>query len=374
MKRFTTFTLLIISLLILPVSAQDIDTSDPYNSVEYAPVRGASHFVHSDIVNDDYEIRVALPQGYNENPDREYPVVYLLDAQWDFGVAGDLYGKLIYDAMVPHFIIVGITWAGEHESYDAVRHRDFTYSASAASPNGGGALKFLEAMETELFPFIESAYRASDDRALMGTSLGGLFTTFALLTRPDLFDRYVALSAPYVIEQNYFEQKINELSGTDTLTGKRAYIAVGDLDPNKKMVVDLTHKIERIRINGFEFKKVVFPGLGHAGIASVGYAYGLQHVFERPKLKLPFRTLRQYTGSYVIGEGENQAVVNVEKRLFSLRVSITGMEERTFYAESENIFYTPGINMGLIFLKDSTGAEFAILRRESNYYPFKKQQ
>jgi len=218
-------------------------------------------------------------------PDLKYPVVYALDGQWDFVMAGDIYGKLIYDEVIPHYIIVGITWSGENVDYASARQRDFTPSVNPQVPFSGGAQNFLNAMELELFPFVEQIYRANSHRTLIGSSLGGLFTTYALLTRPDLFDGYIALSAPYILEKHLFEQKVAALSGTKALCGKRVYVGVGDADPNRDGVIEFARRLKKAHLRGLGLKKRVSPKIGHAGIGPVGFTYGLLYVFEPPKMK-----------------------------------------------------------------------------------------
>ena len=61
-------------------------------------------------------------------------------------------------------------------------------------PTSGGADKFLKFIETELIPEIEKRYRTQPYRILAGHSLGGLFAIHAMLSRPDVFQSYIAVS------------------------------------------------------------------------------------------------------------------------------------------------------------------------------------
>ena len=58
--------------------------------------------------------------------------------------------------------------------------------------------------------------------------------TYAMLEKPYLFSGYVALSAPYSIEQEYFDRRLAEIENTRTLSGARVYFGVGNLDFNKR--------------------------------------------------------------------------------------------------------------------------------------------
>jgi len=63
MKKVILSLVAVISLCSFMAIESLADDSSGWAGVEFRPVQGISHFVHSDIVNDDYEIRVSLPQG-----------------------------------------------------------------------------------------------------------------------------------------------------------------------------------------------------------------------------------------------------------------------------------------------------------------------
>src|SRR5689334_23293138 len=72
-----------------------------------------------------YDIYVLLPTDYAKT-DRKYPVLYVLDGQWDFKLLDSIYGGLLFDQFVPEMIIVGITYSGEDPDYGALRAMDYT--------------------------------------------------------------------------------------------------------------------------------------------------------------------------------------------------------------------------------------------------------
>src|SRR5215470_18268651 len=145
----------------------------------------------------EYVLQISLPRNY-EKSNKKYPVLYLMDSQWDFPLVTALYGEQYYDGFIPEIIIVGITWGGSHANPDSLRARDYTPTNQNSTRQSGGADKFLSFMKNELFPFIETNYRADpNERILMGCSLGGLFTLHALFTQPGMFSKYVAASPAY---------------------------------------------------------------------------------------------------------------------------------------------------------------------------------
>ena len=211
---FTFSVLVTLSGAVFANTAEKPSPVDNFTGHEYVLPGAKVHYVESDIVGDTYELRVSLPGAYYSNPEADFPVAYVLDGQWGFTMVSDINGKLGYDGMIPGMIVVAITWAGENVDYNLKRQRDFTHTANPFMPASGGAVNFLAAIEQEIIPFVDIVYRTNDQRTLMGASLGGLFSTYAMLETPKLFSGHIALSAPYSLEQAYFDQKIAELSGS----------------------------------------------------------------------------------------------------------------------------------------------------------------
>ena len=67
----------------------------------------------SDTRNQDYMLYVQLPTGYEDpsNRDKHYPVIYLLDPYWDFPVVAGARSGLVFDGIVPEYIVVGIGYS-----------------------------------------------------------------------------------------------------------------------------------------------------------------------------------------------------------------------------------------------------------------------
>jgi predicted alpha/beta superfamily hydrolase len=94
--------------------------------------------LHSRIVGQEYRLLVSLPAGYGEST-QHYPVVFLLDAQWDFPLLYAIYGEQYYDGFVPGLILVGLEWGGEKPDPNVLRRRDFTPSDESGNGDSGGA-------------------------------------------------------------------------------------------------------------------------------------------------------------------------------------------------------------------------------------------
>jgi predicted alpha/beta superfamily hydrolase len=146
----------------------------------------------SSIDGQEYRIDVALPPGYND-ASKQFPFLYLLDAQWDFPLVESLVMSQLQEGYVPRLMIVGITWGGSNPNYSQLRMR-ITPTKNERLPQTGNAANFLKFIKQELILFIDSNYRTTKDRTLMGHSAGGLFGVYTLFNEPDLFNRYIVAS------------------------------------------------------------------------------------------------------------------------------------------------------------------------------------
>lgn len=117
-----------------------------------------------------YPLTIYLPPA-SAGPRASLPVVYLLDGESWFSTL-----SAQADVNSDRMIIVGIGTAGQ-------RNRDFVPSGSC-TPNGGGNTAFLDFLQQELVPYIESTFGGDPARrVLFGHSHGGSLVLYALFAQ-----------------------------------------------------------------------------------------------------------------------------------------------------------------------------------------------
>ena len=184
--------------------------------------------LHSSETGRDYDLYIRLPDEYAKYPKVKYPVVYLLDAQWDYKLMDSIYGSLYYDRQVPEMIFIGISYSGDKPDYETLRAMDFTPVNTSNVTGSGDAPKFLAFLKTSVIPFVEANYQVRpSERYLMGHSYGGLFTLYTLFTEPALFSGYVSGSPVTVYDTDFsFKQEEAYFKQHKDLS-TRLYIFVG---------------------------------------------------------------------------------------------------------------------------------------------------
>jgi predicted alpha/beta superfamily hydrolase len=137
-------------------------------------------------------LNVWLPSSYAEG-DRRYPVLYLLDGgvDEDFHHISGLARISGEYGVTREFIVVGVESGPKRRALMTFPSAD--PDDLKAIPVNGAAAAFRRRLIDEAIPWVESRYRTTPERVLMGESLAGLFAVETLLREPDAFSAYIAI-------------------------------------------------------------------------------------------------------------------------------------------------------------------------------------
>ncbi|GGF06601.1 hypothetical protein SAMN05443634_11310 [Chishuiella changwenlii] len=158
---------------------------------------GETHTLHSSILNQDRIIDIQLPKNYsNENFSKgKYPVVYVLDGDFNFALLASLERfstKFLYRPQ-PEMIVVGIRNTDRAKDYTPTKSKEKTPDNKLMYETSGGADLFASFIEKELQPYINKKFRTNGFNVLHGHSFGGLFAIHTLINHTNLFDAYIAI-------------------------------------------------------------------------------------------------------------------------------------------------------------------------------------
>ena len=141
-----------------------------------------------------YKLYIGLPASFADHPERKYPVILVTDGYWAYPGLAATVGGLAYGKHIPESLVVGISYEGEGLDYGKLRAMDMWHGTLHGYFEGEGhSERFLGMIETQVLPLLEGEYRADPGkRYLVGSSAGGLFALYAMLSKPQLFQGYVA--------------------------------------------------------------------------------------------------------------------------------------------------------------------------------------
>ena len=192
-----------------------------------------------------YELYIKLPEGYPENKDKKYPVLYTTDAMWHIEIL-----SAATEFLLEETILVGISWQknteNAEEHYSRFRDYTFTKSKSAKNPTGE-ASNHLTFIRNDVFKFVENHYRtAPNQRTYFGYSLGGAFGSYILLTQPDTFENYILGSPAFGSKDMHVinELKYNAASKKKGLNAN-VFISYGSLE--KKLGTNVDRFLSKLK-------------------------------------------------------------------------------------------------------------------------------
>ena len=135
--------------------------------------------------NEPRNVKIQLPRNYEENEDKSYPVIIVLDGDYLFEpIAGNADYYSYWEDM-PKAIVVGIMQPN--------RMDDSVYDETNFLPTDQGA-DFFEFIGMELFPWLNKQYRLAPFNVVVGHDATAGFANYYLMKNPPLFNAYISLS------------------------------------------------------------------------------------------------------------------------------------------------------------------------------------
>ena len=184
------------------------------------------------------KIWVYLPKNY-ENSKKKYSVVYMHDAQNLFdsktSYSGEWNVDEKLDSINAQLIVIGIEHGNEKRMDELTPFKNEKYG-------GGNADAYLEFIVNTLKPEIDQKYRTKTKKKntlIMGSSLGGLVSYYAILKYPKVFGKAGVFSPSF-----WFSDKIFDLTENTKKIKTKIYFMCGD-NESEDMVADM-NKMEHI--------------------------------------------------------------------------------------------------------------------------------
>jgi predicted alpha/beta superfamily hydrolase len=233
--------------------------------------------IKSSVLAEDRVILVRTPPGYETNK-LAYPVLYLTDGDAHIGHTASTIEFLSRNGRMPEMIVVGIT--------NTDRTRDLTPTKAtgpnaAQFPTAGGADNFLKFIETEVIPEIEKRYRVQPYRVLAGHSFGGLFAVHALITRPELFNSYVAVSPSLQWSDDATLKRAEEFFKTRKELHATLFTSLGN-EPGDigKGFEAFKQLLAKNQVKGFEWEAQQMTDEDHGSVVLRSHYFGLRKVYD----------------------------------------------------------------------------------------------
>jgi predicted alpha/beta superfamily hydrolase len=244
---------------------------------------GTQHKLHSNVLNEDREYWISLPDSYHEvgASYKRYPLLIVLDGNVHFkavsGMVNYMSSDLYRSWKTPELIVVGIR--------NVDRRRDYTPDKiiTARENNSGGGEKFLSFLEDELIPYLDLNYRTAPYRILYGHSLGGLLATHAYMKENTIFNAFIAVDPSFgTWDAQTMDKK------TDTLTEhsfeRFFYMATANWGKrnirNRDRHIRLYESLNSKCKGEFHAKYEYFENETHSSVPIIAFHNGISSIFD----------------------------------------------------------------------------------------------
>ncbi|MBF4516213.1 alpha/beta hydrolase [Flavobacterium sp. ANB] len=184
------------------------------------------------------KIWVYLPENYSASA-KKYSVIYMHDAQNLFDAKTSYVGEWNVDekldSLKAQVIVVGIEHGNDKRIDELTPYKNEKYG-------GGNADNYVDFIVKTLKPYIDKNYRTktkAKNTIIMGSSLGGLVSYYAILKYPEVFGKAGVFSPSF-----WFSDEIYTLTEKTPKIKTKIYFLYGDKESDD-MVKEVT-KMEKL--------------------------------------------------------------------------------------------------------------------------------
>ncbi|MCB2154254.1 hypothetical protein KQI84_05165 [bacterium] len=225
--KFTDDEFFITGLMDLWVRDGQIFAYEPPADVSPSRVVKIDRFPGTETIPD-RPVYVYTPRGYDNFPDRKYPVIYMHDGQNLFEAyakdsfigswhADDVADRLIGEGRMRECLIVGVGNNGGQRVWEYLPPYGSWGGREDAPPEDqkpGRADKMAAFYRDRVAPYIEENYRAlsdPEDRATCGSSMGGIFSAYIAWEFPEFARNNAAMSSAFDISGKNAEDECSRI-------------------------------------------------------------------------------------------------------------------------------------------------------------------
>lgn len=268
----------IIAVLLLLIGINQVKSQDAEQIVI-----GTKHSLRSNILNEDREYWVSIPDSYHDKASshKRYPVIIVLDGNSHFKPIAGIVNYMSSDAYrsltIPEMIVVAI------QNVD--RRRDYTPDKviTVRENNTGGGDSFLSFLEEELIPELDQKFRTSPYRMLFGHSLGGLLATHAYMKEKTVFNSFIAVDPSFgTWDSETMDKKLDSL--TERPFERFIYIATANWGKrnirNRDRHVRLYEALNSKCKGELPAKLEYFDNEDHSSVPIIAFHNGISAIFK----------------------------------------------------------------------------------------------
>ena len=236
--------------------------------------------IKSAVLGEDRIVLVRTPAGYESNK-VSYPVLYMTDGDGHMGHTASTIEFLTQNGRISDLIVVGVTNTDRTRDLTPAKSTDKDPAGNLRFPTSGGADNFLKFFQTELIPEIEKQYRVQPYRIFAGHSLGGLFAIHAMISKPGLFNSYIAVSPSLQWENGEALKRAQDFLKNQKEFKATLFVSLGnEPGPIGESFDSFKDALSKSNIKGFEWQAERMADEDHGSVVLRSHYFGLRKVFD----------------------------------------------------------------------------------------------
>src|ERR1700752_1934054 len=233
----------------------------------------------STVLGEERVMLVRTPVGYETNTVK-YPVLYMTDGDGHMGHTASTIEFLVGNGRISDLIVVGVTNTDRTRDLTPAKSTQKNPAGEPRFPTAGGADNFLKFFETELIPEIEKQYRVQLYRIFAGHSLGGLFAIHSMMTKPGLFNSYVAVSPSLQWENGEALKRAEDFLKNQKELKVTLFVSLGN-EPGAigESFDKFREALAKTSIKGFEWQAERMDDEDNGSVVLRSHYFGLRKVY-----------------------------------------------------------------------------------------------
>lgn len=234
-----------------------------YSQVKYESIS-------SEKLGETRQLKIQLPRNYDENTEKRYPVMVVLDGDYLFEPVAGIVDYYSYWDDVPEMIVVGI-------NQDGVRMDDTAYAENNFLPVDKGA-KFFEFIGMELLAQLDQKYRTANFRIIVGHDFTSNFINYYLLKENPIFQGYINLSPDMAPEMA--TRITNSLNTAETKKWFYLATATDDIPALKENIMALDNQLKNVDNENLHYKFDNFQDATHYSLVGKAIPSAIENMFK----------------------------------------------------------------------------------------------
>ena len=226
----------------------------------------------SKILNQNRSIDIQLPRSYDNDLEKKYPLMIVLDGDYMFNLVSGSVDYLSYWGDIPENIVVGINQINS-------RFQDTSVLDNVSALPISSTALFFDFISNELIDYLEKEYRISEFKIIIGHERTANFANFFVLKKKPRIRGIISISPKLSSQMNSF--LLNNLAQTKSKISYVISTSKNDFESINLSVTKLRESILQINNSNLIFESVILNKENHYTLPSISVPKSISALYSK---------------------------------------------------------------------------------------------